>query len=416
MDIVINDVINNNKFFKWLTLYRPLSEFRIGGFSLRERLEKLVGRDSLFLLVKNESQAKVLKRKLSINIQLIPEGEFIMLNSGVIGSLTSLKELISHFETLDLGKALLKNGVFIAGKLNKEYLSSEMLIKNSLHPIDYPSTNLFYVKYPWDMLKVQNMLISDDIFSDYIRNNFSILKPNRGKWPVFVSKNDVFVEKHVYFETIQGPVIIGDGVEVQAFSRVSGPAIIRENTIILSARIRGNVSIGPISKVGGEIDYSIIDGFSNKAHESYLGHSYVGEWVNIGAYTVTSDLKNTYGPIRVIFQNEKTDTGLIKLGSFIGDFVKTAISTSIFAGKLIGSFSHIMGIVYRDIPPFTLWNGFSKELYELDCDSTIRTQKRMYERRNIRQYPEEITFIREIYSSTSSERVNTKKKSFSFGK
>ena len=414
MDIVINDVINDNNFFKWLNLYRPQSEFRIGGFSLRERLERLVGRDSLFLLVKNESQAKVLKRRLSINIQLIPEGDFIMVNSGVIGSFMSLKELITHIEDLPLGKAVFKNGVFIAGKLNKDYLSSEMLIKNSLSPVEYPSTNLFYIRYPWDMLKIQSIIVSDDVFSDFIRDTHSILKPNRGKWPVFISKNDVFIEKHVYFETIKGPIIIGDGAEIQAFSRISGPSVIRENTAILSARIRENVSIGPVSKVGGEIEHSIIDGYSNKAHESYLGHSYVGEWVNLGAYTVTSDLKNTYGPIRIILKDEKIDTTLIKLGSFIGDFAKTSISTSILAGKYIGNFSHVMGLVYRNIPPFTFWNGFSKDLYELNRESTIRIQKRMYERRNVRQYPEEISYIKELYESTSPDRMNVKKGVFSF--
>lgn len=413
MDVVINNVINDNKFFKRLTLYRPLSEFRIGGFSLRERLEKLVGRDSLFLLVENESQANVLKRRLSINVQHIPDGDFIMINPGVIGSFSSLKELIKHIENLPVGKAVFKNNVFIAGKLNKGFLSTDMRIRNHVSHVEYPSLNIFYIKYPWDMLKIQNMIISDDVFSDIIRKKYSILKPNRGKWPIFISKEDVFIEKYIYLETLHGPIIICGNSEVQAFSRISGPTVIRENTTVSSARIRGNVSIGPVSKVGGEVEWSIIDGYTNKSHESYLGHSYVGEWVNLGAYTVTSDLKNTYGPIRVFIDGEKIDTGLIKLGSFIGDFVKTAIATSIYAGKFIGNFSHVMGLVYNNIPPFTIWNGYAKELYELNLNSVLRTQKRMYERRSIKQYPEEINYVNELFKLTSSMRIEAKKGFFS---
>ena len=409
MDVVINDVINDNKFFKWLTLYRPISEFRIGGFSLRERLERIVGRDSLFLLVKNESQAKVLKRKLSINIQLIPDGEFIVINSGVIGSFESLKRLLSHIENLPVGKAVFRNDVFIAGKLNKDYLSPDMSIIGRLSHVDYPSMNLFYIRYPWDMFKIQETVIGDDALSDLIRNTYSILKPNRGKWPILVSKKDVYIEKYVYLETIKGPIIISDDSEIQAFSRISGPCVIREGVTILSARIRENVSIGPVSKIGGETESSIVDGYSNKAHESYLGHSYIGEWVNLGDFTVTSDLKNTYGPIRVTFEGEKFDTGEVKLGSFMGDFVKTSIGTLILAGKFIANFSHVMGIVYDNIPPFTFWNGYSKRLFDLDYESILRIQKRMYERRDIRQYPEEINYVKEIYESTSGERINAEK-------
>ncbi len=411
MDIVINDNILPDDFFRWLVLYRPFSEFRVGGFSLRERLEKLVGRESIYLLLKNDLQAKILSKRLGITVQTIPENDFIMINSRVAGSFTALEDLIKYLETAPSGKAIYMDGVFIAGKLNKDHLDGFNLAEK-LPGLEYPSTNIFLVRYPWDIIKIQGMIISDDIFSKVIKENFSVLKPNRGQWPVFASKEGVYIEKYVYLDSSKGPIIIGDNVEVHAFSRISGPTVIRENSYILSGLVRENVVIGPVCKIGGEISDSLVDGYSNKAHESYLGHSYVGEWVNIGALSVTSDLKNTYGKIKVELGGVRFDTGTIKLGSFIGDFAKISISTSIFAGKFIGAFSHVMGLVHRNIPPFTMWNGYSRKLYELELSSAIKTQERMYSRRSIEQLEEEVEYVKVLFNETTQERVDASKEQF----
>jgi|Deesub1362A_J573_1020465.scaffolds.fasta_scaffold00008_292 UDP-N-acetylglucosamine diphosphorylase/glucosamine-1-phosphate N-acetyltransferase len=411
MDIVINDNILPDDFFRWLVLYRPFSEFRVGGFSLRERLERLVGRESIYLLLKNDLQARILSRRLGIAVQTIPENDFIMINSRVAGSFTALEELIKYLETAPSGKAIYIDGVFIAGKLNKDNLDGFNLA-NKLPGLEYPSTNIFLVRYPWDIIKIQGMIISDDIFSKFIKGNFSVLKPNRGQWPVFASKEGVYIEKYVYLDSSKGPIIIGDNVEVHAFSRISGPSVIRENSYIFSGLVRENVVIGPVCKIGGEISDSLVDGYTNKAHESYLGHSYVGEWVNIGALSVTSDLKNTYGKIKVEFGGVRFDTGTIKLGSFIGDFAKISISTSIFAGKIIGAFSHVMGLVYRNIPPFTMWNGYTRKIYQLNLSSAIRTQERMYSRRDIQQLEEEREYIEKLFEGTSQDRAEAYEGSF----
>jgi len=134
-----------------------------------------------------------------------------------------------------------------------------------------------------------------------------------------------------------GPITIDDDVTIGPFCVIEGPAYIGTATRINPhARLHGGNSIGPYCKLGGEIDGCIIHGYTNKQHAGFLGHSYVGSWVNLGAGTNNSDLKNTYGPVRVTMQGVEVDTGLQFFGAVIGDHVKTAINTTIPTGTVIG--------------------------------------------------------------------------------
>ncbi len=408
VDIVILDTIFNEPLFEWLTLYRPVSEFRIAGFSLRERLERLYGRDSIYVILKDGMQAKIISKRHNLITQELPSNDFIVVNSGLIASFSNLDRFIAQLSKLEVGTGFYRNGVLLAAHLNKEYVDSYYKPKIQ-HRLEAPPIDLYYMKYPWNIFMYQEDIIKDDILSKFVREEYSILKSHRGSWPVLVSKNGVFVERFVYFDTRNGPIILCESVEIEAFSRISGPCIIRERSKILSALVRGNTAIGPVCKVGGEIEASLIDGYSNKSHESFLGHSYVGEWVNLGAHTVTSDLKNTYGPVRVRYLGETFETGLIKVGAFIGDHVKTAIGTQIFAGKVIGVFSHVMGLVSINIPPFTIWNGYKSVLYELNPIKASEIQMRMYGRRGIKQLDEERKYIKLIFESTLQYRLDAVK-------
>ena len=142
-------------------------------------------------------------------------------------------------------------------------------------------------------------------------------------------------------DTSGGPIIIDDGVTILPFTYMEGPIYIgRKSRIIEHAAIKEQTCIGHTCKVGGEVEFSAIQDYSNKQHHGFLGHSWVGGWVNLGAGTTTSDLKNTYGTIRMDYNGSRVDTGMQFIGSIIGDYVKTAINTSIFTGKLVGLVQH----------------------------------------------------------------------------
>lgn len=149
-----------------------------------------------------------------------------------------------------------------------------------------------------------------------------------------------------------GPIYVDAGAVVSPNASVAGPCYIGPNTLILPAAIiRENTSIGAWCKVGGEVEGTIIHGYSNKQHHGFLGHAYVAEWVNLGAGTTNSDLKNTYGPVRVPINGKSVDTGETFVGCFIGDHAKTGINTTIPTGAVIGFASNVF--VSRSADRFT---------------------------------------------------------------
>jgi len=179
-----------------------------------------------------------------------------------------------------------------------------------------------------------------------------------GTWKLgshaLILDSDVRVEPGVVFDTRNGPVRLADRVEVKAGCRLEGPLYVGPSTVLLGGAV-GTSSIGAVCRLRGEIEESVILGFTNKAHDGFLGHSYLGRWVNLGAMTTNSDLKNTYGPVRIGGPDGPIDTGLRKLGCLMGDHVKTAIGTLINTGTVVGAGSNLFGssLPPNWVPPFS---------------------------------------------------------------
>ena len=185
------------------------------------------------------------------------------------------------------------------------------------------------------------------------------------------------IEGHVTFDARLGPIIVDKGAAVESFTRVMGPCYIGPRAKIYSALIGGGTSIFDSCKIGGQVDNSIFFPFSNKAHHGYVGDSYVGSWVNLGAGCTFSNLKNTYGNVRISVAGKKVDSGMVKLGPAIGDMAKLSIGSLVYAGKSVGAGSHVSGLAASDIPPFTFFDSGSSRAVELLLESVIETQRRM---------------------------------------
>ncbi|MBK9120253.1 MAG: hypothetical protein IPM18_11720 [Phycisphaerales bacterium] len=152
-----------------------------------------------------------------------------------------------------------------------------------------------------------------------------------------------------------GPIIVGEGALIESLAVVQGPCFIGPRTIVRpGAVLRGGTSLGPVCRVGGEVEGSILLGYSNKQHDGFLGHSYVAQWVNLGADTVTSDLKNTYGTIRVFLNGQGVESGQRFIGSTIGDHSKTGIGTLLPTGCVVGVAANVFtaGRVPKFVPSF----------------------------------------------------------------
>src|SRR5262249_39286737 len=142
---------------------------------------------------------------------------------------------------------------------------------------------------------------------------------------------DVTIEPHVVVDTRRGPVLLERGATIQAFTRIEGPCCIGAESCVVGGKVSGT-TLGPCCRVGGEVEQSILHGFSNKYHDGFLGHSYIGEWVNLAAGTQVSDLRNDYAAIKVSVSGERVATGRMKIGAFIGDHTKTGLATLINSG------------------------------------------------------------------------------------
>ncbi len=178
------------------------------------------------------------------------------------------------------------------------------------------------------------------------------------------------IDPYTVFDTTTGPIVVGPKVWVQPFTRVEGPCYIGPETQLFRANIRGSVSIGPNCRIGGEVEATIVHGFSNKYHEGFLGHAYVGEWVNLGAITSNSDLRNDYGEVFVPLQGDPVATGQAKVGCFIGDHARTGMGSMLNTGTAIGVMCNLLpaGVLLpKHVPSFTavlygrVGKGFSLE-------------------------------------------------------
>ncbi len=163
-----------------------------------------------------------------------------------------------------------------------------------------------------------------------------------GPAEMLIVAEDATIEPFVYADTRGGPVLIDRGAIVHAFTRLEGPCYVGRDSWIVGGKLRAGSSIGPCCRIGGEVEASIVQGFSNKYHDGFLGHSYLGEWVNLAAATQTSDLRNDYDMIRVNVNGQRIATGKTKIGSYIGDHSKTGLSALLNTGSTIGAFANVL--------------------------------------------------------------------------
>ncbi len=173
------------------------------------------------------------------------------------------------------------------------------------------------------------------------------------------------------------------------------------------AALKDGVAIGHTAKIGGEVEASIVEPYTNKQHHGFLGHSYLGSWINLGAGTCNSDLKNTYGQVNMEYRGEKVPTGMQFVGAVVGDYAKTAINTGIFTGKTIGACSMVYGFVTTNVPSFVNYARLFGQVTEAPVEVMIATQRRMFERRGVEQRECDIQLLRDMYALTEHERTQS---------
>jgi glucose-1-phosphate thymidylyltransferase len=209
----------------------------------------------------------------------------------------------------------------------------------------------------------------------------------------------------VEIDVRDGPIVLESEASVGPFCCLRGPMHLgRGATVKSHANIKSHVAAGHTTRIGGEVSCTIVEPYSNKSHHGYLGHSYVGSWVNLGAGTTNSNLKNTYGDIAVDYNGTRIPTGMQFLGCIIGDYVKTAINTSIFTGKTIGFASNLYGMITRNVPALVNYAHSLGQVSEVSADAAIKTQDRMFARRRLTPRNCDAELIKAVHEMTREER------------
>jgi UDP-N-acetylglucosamine diphosphorylase/glucosamine-1-phosphate N-acetyltransferase len=190
------------------------------------------------------------------------------------------------------------------------------------------------------------------------------------------------IEPHVVLDASAGPIMIAHGAKVHAFTRLAGPCYVGRDSVILGGDVAA-ASIGPVCKIRGEVSTIVVLGYSNKSHDGFVGHSYLGRWVNVGAGTITSNLKNTYSTVELWTPRGERQTGLQFLGTFFGDHAKTGIGTPLTTGTVLGAGACVFGSEMQPkvVPPFAWGRGVPYDTFQLD--KFLSVTERVMARRHV---------------------------------
>lgn len=258
----------------------------------------------------------------------------------------------------------------------------------------------------WDLIARNPEQVATDVAAARVRGAGGGALPAHVQ--VIGSADDVLVgagvtvEPGVVLDTSHGPIWLDDNATLRAFTRLAGPSYIGRDSTILGGPL-AEVSIGPVCKVHGELEASIVLGYANKAHDGFLGHAYLGRWVNLGALTTNSDLKNNYGTIRLWTPRGDVDTGEIKIGCLLGDHVKTGIGTMLNTGTVVGTASNLFGAAMppKYVAPFS-W-GSGTDLVPYDLERFLQTAATVMHRRGVELTPALRAVLGRVHERSRSE-------------
>ncbi|MBI4929581.1 MAG: GlmU family protein [Bacteroidetes bacterium] len=370
-----------------LTLTRPVCEIRIGILTIREKWEKYL-----------EAKTSTLTEDyLSKKFPLKESKQNILIN----GSVCPNQKLVKDILALKSGEALFSDETLVA--IN----SSTSDTTNYKNRKETKAFSL-YIKNLWDIFQKNGKAIEDDFYllssgkkSQKISKTNSIINPKN----IFLAKG-AKVEYSI-LNASAGPIYIGKDAEIMEGCMVRGPFSLGENSQLkMGAKIYGPTTVGPASKAGGEINNSVIFGYSNKAHDGFLGNSVIGEWCNIGADSNNSNLKNNYMPVKLWnYSQEKFEsTGMTFCGLIMGDHSKCGINTMFNTGTVVGVSANIFGSGFpRNFIPDFSWGGAGGFSTYKPSDA-IATAQRVYERRNKKFNDIEKEILTKVFEMTDKFR------------
>ena len=386
MNFVIFDDEKRSNFFP-ITFTRSTGDLRVGILKLRQRILSYLDLTETNIIVSSELEAIYKERHKDWKVNEIISEETIFINSRIKIDENVKKAVLA----LRQGECLVKSETTLAARCTPKIkkITSENInnLFIDLKRIENPKLNCW--EYLWDFIGENAEYIKRDFNAVfYDKDNYFETEPGTtviNPYNVWIGEGTI-IKPGVVIDATDGPVILDENVTIMPNAVIIGPAYIgKGSTIKIGAKIYEGTSIGPKCKVGGEVEETIFQGYSNKQHDGFLGHSYLGEWVNIGADTNNSDLKNNYKTVSVFFYPNKKeiDSKSQFVGTFIGDHSKTGINSTINTGTVIGIGCSLFGadLIKNYIPSFNIGTG--TRVVEYFLEEFIETAKLVKKRRGL---------------------------------
>ncbi|HEY6437276.1 MAG TPA: putative sugar nucleotidyl transferase, partial [Ignavibacteriaceae bacterium] len=389
----------------------PIFDLVCGMTTLKEKITRAFPKEKVVLKCRKYLEPFVKAENPKCKVNQFDNEDHLFINGRIIApaNLNSVLKLKPNEE-----KVFISKGVVIAAKvlakrikgfsLDKSEIINTQLISN------FPSVevDIPVVNYLWDLVYLNGKEIEND-FKIFTKGKATSKTKYAGvnfvnRKNIFIAK-DVDIKPGVVLDASTGPVFIEKNVDIFPNAVIQGPFYIGESSKIKScATVYPNVSIGKVCKVGGEVEDTIIHPYSNKQHSGFLGHSYLGSWINIGADTNNSDLQNNYGTIKVQVNGRHIDSGKQFIGLMMGDHSKTAINTMFNTGTVVGFSSNVFGAGFppKYIPSFG-WGG-SESMKEYKLFKAIETAKAVFTRRDRNFEKEDEEMFETIFNLTEEDR------------
>jgi len=396
-----------------LTLSRPVYELVCGVRSIKEKILTEFEEADISLHCRKYLEEVTRLDNPDFEINSITGDECLFINGRIVLS-SDVKKLLANISDEDI---VYKNGdTVILAKLSGENLTKikanlpDVITVDLFDGILSMKTDAKCYNYLWEMIASNGAEIESDI-EQLRKTGYFTTHLDDFTGVNFVNPDDIIIRKNVtikpgvVIDASKGAVLIDDDAFIFPNAVIEGPAYIGKSSKIKSgATIYENVSIGSVCKIGGEVEDTIVLPYSNKQHSGFIGHAYLGSWVNLGADTNCSDLKNNYSTIKVTLNGNTIDTGSQFLGVIIGDHSKSAINTMFNTGTIVGFSCNIFGAGFPDkyIPSFS-WGG-SEGITTYDLSKSIQTVKVVFSRRDKKFTTEDEKLFEEIFNLTKEER------------
>ena len=387
MNIILFDDDRENLYP--LSLTRPISDFRIGISTIKEKWEFYYNDVSVKTddYLSGKFPIKTKKDNLWINASVLPN-----------------KDLVTEINSLRKGELLKKGKMVIA--IYNHIFSASKLDDIKSHSIFNKITDLC------DIFSLNGEEIQNDFDRMITNKSNQFSKKQIEETNIKIGNNPIFIEKgakvhHSILNTTDGPIYIGKDAEIMEGSMVRGPFAMCNNSVLkMGSKIYGPTTLGPFCKVGGEVNNSVFFGYSSKAHDGFLGNSVIGEWCNLGADTNNSNLKNNYEEVKV--WNYKTEkfkkTGLQFCGLIMADHSKCGINTMFNTGTVVGVSSNIFGSGFpRNFIPSFIWGGNSG-FTTYKTNKVFEVAEIVMKRRNIEFTDDDKSILENVFELTSKYR------------